>query len=68
MVGETEIAKYFLTQGPFAVISVWLLLYVLKTNKEREARLHDLLEKFSEKYDIVIGELRDIKNRIGGGD
>jgi parvulin-like peptidyl-prolyl isomerase len=73
-----ELTKYFLTQGPFAVLFVWLLFYVMKTNKEREARqeqtnaerearLHDILEKFSEKYDVVIDELRDIKNKLGGG-
>jgi hypothetical protein len=63
---ELDVAKYFLTQGPFAVLFVWLLFYVMKRNTEREGRLHDLLEKFSEKYDVVIEELRDIKSRIGG--
>lgn len=63
---DAELTKYFLTQGPWAILFVWLLIYVMKTNKEREGRLHDLLEKFSEKYDVVIDELRDIKNRIGG--
>lgn len=74
---ESELLKYFITQGPWAVLFVFLLVYVMKTNKEREqrqedtnkereGRLHDLLEKFSEKYDVVIDELRDIKNKIGG--
>lgn len=73
-----EVVKYFLTQGPFAILFVGLLIYVMRsnkereqrqedTNKEREGRLHDLLDKFSEKYDVVIDELRDIKNQIGGG-
>jgi hypothetical protein len=61
---EIEVYKYFLTQGPFAVLFVWLLIYVMKTNKEREGRLHELLDKFSDKYDVVIEELRDIKERI----
>ncbi len=65
-VGEMDVIKYFLTQGPFAILFVWLLLYVMKRNAERENRLHDILDKFSDKYDIVIGELRDIKNKIGG--
>ncbi|MDF1508901.1 MULTISPECIES: BhlA/UviB family holin-like peptide [Bacillaceae] len=64
---DAETTKYFLTQGPFAILFVWLLIYVMKTNKEREGRLHDLLDKFSEKYDVVIDELREIKNRMGGG-
>ncbi|QVY63001.1 BhlA/UviB family holin-like peptide [Cytobacillus gottheilii] len=75
---EAETLKYFLTQGPFAILFVWLLVYVMRankeresrmeeTNKEREGRLHELLDKFSEKYDVVIDELRDIKNKMGGG-
>ena len=62
-----EVIKYFLTQGPFAILFVWLLIYVMRANKDREGRLHDLLDKFSDKYDVVIDELRDIKNQIGGG-
>jgi hypothetical protein len=65
---ESEVIKYFLTQGPFAILFVWLLIYVMRANKDREGRLHDLLDKFSDKYDVVIDELRDIKNKIGGGD
>ncbi|KQL18867.1 BhlA/UviB family holin-like peptide [Cytobacillus solani] len=72
-----EVIKYLLSQGPYAVLFVGLLIYVMKTNKEREARqeqtnaeresrLHDLLDKFSEKYDVVIEELRGIKSKLGG--
>lgn len=64
---ESELIKYFLTQGPFAILFVWLLIYVMRANKDREGRLHDLLDKFSDKYDVVIDELRDIKNKMGGG-
>lgn len=77
--GESEVIAKLIEQGAFAVLFVWLLFYVLRrnkereehleqANKERESRLHDLLEKFSEKYDVVIEELRDIKTRIGGDD
>lgn len=61
---EMDIAKYFLTQGPFAILFVWLLIYVMRANKEREGRLQDLLDKFSEKYDVIVTELRDIKDRF----
>jgi hypothetical protein len=61
---ETDILKYFLTQGPFAVLFVWLLIYVMRANKERENRLQALLDKFSEKYDVIITEIRDIKSRF----
>lgn len=61
---ELDILKYFLTQGPFAVLFVWLLIYVMRANKERESRLQDLLDKFSDKYDVIIADLRDIKSRV----
>jgi hypothetical protein len=64
IVTEMDILKYFLTQGPFAVLFVWLLIYVMRANKEREGRLQDLLEKFSEKYDVIIVELREMKERF----
>lgn len=61
---DIDLMKYFLTQGPFALLFVWLLIYVMKANKEREGRLQDLLDKFSEKYDVIITELRDMKERL----
>jgi len=61
---DMELSKYFLTQGPFAILFVWLLIYVMKNNKERENRLQDLLDKFSDKYDLVINKLDDIKEKL----
>jgi len=75
---EIDMLKYFLTQGPFAALFVWLLIYVMRTNKEREknmteanrereGRLQDLLDKFSDKYDVIIGEIREMKDRFTNG-
>ncbi|WP_018755215.1 BhlA/UviB family holin-like peptide [Paenibacillus terrigena] len=64
---EMDIFKYFLSQGPFAVMFVWLLVYVMRANKDREGRLQDLLDKFSDKYDVIISEIRDIKERFPHG-
>lgn len=61
---EMDVLKYFLTQGPFALLFVWLLLYTMKRNERRENRLQDILDKFSEKYDVVISELREIKDKV----
>ncbi|MCM3701415.1 BhlA/UviB family holin-like peptide [Paenibacillus macerans] len=68
---ENEIVKYFITQGPFGLLFVWLLLYVMKANKEREKDLNgiiqqqnNVLSKFSEKYDLIISELRELKERF----
>ncbi|MGM0904274.1 MAG: BhlA/UviB family holin-like peptide [Bacillota bacterium] len=87
-----DLMKYFVTQGPFAVLFIWLLLRSEKRNETREGQYRDeikhmrgemkternewrkersvwseTLQKFSDKYDVVIDELRDIKNKIGGG-
>ncbi|SDM14460.1 BhlA/UviB family holin-like peptide [Sediminibacillus halophilus] len=58
------VLQYFLTQGPFALLFVWLLIHVMRANQEREMQLHSLLDKFSDKYDVVIKELKDIKDRL----
>jgi L-asparagine transporter-like permease len=67
---EAEIFKLLVTQGPFAVLFVWLLFYVMKTNKEREqqsaereAKYQALLVKIT---DEVIVDLKDIKAHING--
>ena len=72
---EGQLISYFITQGPWAVVFIALLIYVMKTNRERETRLeetskeregklHDLLDKFTEKYDVIIGEIREIKDKF----
>lgn len=86
-----EVIKYFLTQGPFAILFVWLFFRGEKRNEQREneyrAEISDMrdemknertewrkertlwsetLQKFSEKYDVVIEELRGIKSKLGG--
>lgn len=61
---EVDLLKYFLTQGPYAVLFVWLLLYVMRANRDRERRLQDLLDNFSDKYEVIIIELREMKDRM----
>lgn len=59
-----EIAQYLLTQGPFAALFIWLLHHTQKRNQEREDQLHATLEQFASRYDIVIDELGEIKERL----
>ncbi|RKD21132.1 hypothetical protein BEP19_14780 [Ammoniphilus oxalaticus] len=59
-----EITKYFITQGPFAVLFVWLLIHTQKRNKEREDQLYGTLNQFAKRYDIVIDKLDDIQSRL----
>lgn len=61
---EIDVMQYFLTQGPFAVLFVLLLIYTIRRNKEREDKLHETLNEFATRYDIVIGKLDEIKDRL----
>lgn len=63
--------QYFLTQGPFAVLFVWLFWSSRKESQEREKQLYktiddqnEVLRGFSQKYDIVITKLDDIEDRL----
>lgn len=60
---EPDVLKYFLTQGPFAVLFVWLLVTTKKESRERETRLHEVLDKFSEKYDLIVDRLDKLEER-----
>ncbi|MGE6261091.1 BhlA/UviB family holin-like peptide [Heyndrickxia sporothermodurans] len=75
---DANLTQYFLTQGPFAVLFVWLFYSSRKEAKEREKeslerekQLYqtiedqtEILNKFSDKYDVVINQLSDIKDRL----
>jgi hypothetical protein len=52
------------TDGIFLILFIWLLFHVMKNNKEREISLQSLLDKFSSKYDVIIDELKEIKEKI----
>lgn len=57
---EELITRLASQQGLLALLFVWQLV----NNKKREDKLHETLDKFAEKYDVVIGELKDIKNKL----
>ena len=59
-----EVFGYFLTQGPFAVLFVWLFWYQVKSSESRERRYQDLLESMAERYDTIIEEIREVKERL----
>lgn len=59
--------KYFITQGAFAALFVWLLIDTRKDSKEREKGYQDaikenqsIISKLTEKFNIV----EDIKGDI----
>lgn len=59
---ENTVISTFATQGTWALLAFYMIYYVLKTTGERESRLHELLDKFADKYDdleIKIDKLED---------
>lgn len=68
---DANLVQYFLTQGPFAVLFVWLFYSSRKEANDREKQLYqtiddqnEILKGFSSKYDIVITKLDDIEERL----
>ncbi len=59
-----ELLGYFLTQGPFAVLFVWLFWYQVKSSESREKRYQSLLESMADKYDGIKDEIREMKERL----
>lgn len=68
---EAEVWKYFLTQGPWALLFVWSYYTWKKEAREREkesrdreTKLLETLNAFSEKYDILHAGIQEIKKRL----
>ncbi|NDI34696.1 hypothetical protein EPK97_07970 [Chengkuizengella sediminis] len=61
---ELNIIQYFLTQGPFAVLFVWLLIYVMKNNNNRENRLYNTLDELSKRFGSLDKKLNRIEDKI----
>lgn len=59
-----ELTNYFIAQGPFAVLFVWLFWYQVKSSEQREERYQNLLEAMTEKYDGITDELKQVKERL----
>lgn len=75
---ETEIWKLFIGQGPYAALFIWMLFSNQKRereatadSKEREKELNaiikqqtDVMQTFSEKYDLIVVKLEHIEGRL----
>lgn len=61
LIVETEVMKYVLTQGIFAVLFVTLLFYVLKNNEKRETQYQNIIDKLAT---TINGEIISIKENI----
>jgi hypothetical protein len=61
---SSEVLTYFVTQGPFAILFVWLLVNTKKESKEREDRLMSHVEKTTETLDDIRDSLRDLRSEV----
>lgn len=64
---ENELIKVFSSQGAWALLFLFMLMYVLKTTGEREKRYQGLLDKLAEKFNVVEdieNDVKEIKNKL----
>lgn len=64
---EQGAIEFFKTQGPWALLFVVLLFWVLKENAKREANYQEIIQGLSEKFDIVEtirDDVKEIKGKI----
>lgn len=64
-----ELIKIGMNQGLGYGLFIFLLLYVLKTTGEREIKYQNLLDKMTDKFNIVEDikeDVKEIKTKIEG--
>nr|WP_025776550.1 BhlA/UviB family holin-like peptide [Clostridium botulinum] len=71
---DSEILKMAMSQGIWAVLSIFLLFYILKAQEkrdlkqdEREKNYQDIISKLTDKFNIVEDmrkDVEDIKSHI----
>lgn len=64
---EGEVIKYFITQGAFAVLFMWLLIDTRKDGKQREEKYQQTIDKLADKINIVEDikeDVEEIKNKV----
>ena len=66
---ESEILRVAAGQGIWATLFVSLLFYVLKENAKRENKLQEIINKLSDKLNIVEfikKDVQEIKEKVEG--
>ena len=61
---EGEVIKYFITQGAFAVLFMWLLIDTRKDSKQREEKYQQTIDKLADKINIV-EDIKEEPPKIG---
>jgi hypothetical protein len=70
---DHNLIQYFFTQGPFAVLFVLLLGWVLRENARREDKLITSLDRITDRLDeqakqlsVLAHDVSEIKGKVGG--
>lgn len=64
---SSEILKLIMAQGAWAVLFVYLLVYVLRENSRREDRYIEVIDRLTENFNIVTDihkEVIEVKRKI----
>lgn len=61
---NTEIVNFFISQGIFAVLFGYLLLYVLKENSARESKYQELLQELTNLLPEIKQDISSIKDYL----
>lgn len=61
---STEIINFFISQGVFAVLFGYLLLYVLKENSIRETKYQELLHELTDLLPEIKQDISSIKDTL----
>jgi hypothetical protein len=61
---NSELFNFLTTQGVFALLFGYLLLYVLKQNQIREENYQNIIKQLSNTLPEIQGDLEDIKKQI----
>lgn len=60
---ENAILQTAVSQGIWAVLFVYLLVYVLKQNHEREKKYQDILDKYAKRFDTIENGIDELLDR-----
>ena len=61
---DSELFNFLITQGIFALLFGYLLLYILKQNQIREENYQKIIQQLNEVLPTIKNDLEDIKKQI----
>ena len=67
---DAQQVTFWIQQGPFALLFVSLLIYVMKDSNAREKKYQETIDKLVDKLSIVDtikGDVEELKNFFKGG-